>query len=209
MLARSGLRRQPNTESGPSTRRLGEIRVDRRSHGVRAVYLVEVEDTDSARQLAAFFEGLSADVSAVELSTGKLTSYVVQVLHDDQRLLNQIEEFLGKNFPFVITHRHFDRPFYDMIADLCEQTGSTVRSIPKCRLCGSPEPFPIVVSFLDKRRALLGEGTYCAQCLADVPQEDARSFLHALKQADKAVADLTSDMTPRQRPALSIRTNSR
>ncbi len=207
MLPRQGLSRQPNTVSSPSARRLGEIRVDHRAHGVRAVYLVEGEDPNSSLQLAGFFEGLSADISVVELSSGKLTSYVVQVLQDDQKLLNEIEDFLGKNFPFVITHRHFDRPFYDMIVDLCDQTGSTVRPISKCRLCGSPEPFPIVVSFYDKRRALMGERTYCARCLADVPQDNARSFLRALQEADKAVADLTGEITPRQTPALSICTN--
>lgn len=186
------------------TGKLGEIRVEHRSCGVRAVFLVEVEDPASAGQVSAFFEGLSADVSVVELSRGKLTSYAVQLVDDDQALLREIEEYLGENYPFVIVHRHLDRLFYEMMLDLCRQTGSTVRSVTRCGLCGSPEPFPVLVSFFDDRNAPVAERAYCSHCLADLPQDDARSFLRALTQADKPVADLVGRLSSRRTIALSI-----
>lgn len=173
------------------------------------MFLVEVEDPASAAQVSAFFEGLAANVCAVELSRGKLTSYAVRVLDDDQALLREIEDYLAGSYPFVIVHRHLDRLFYEMMLDLCRQTRSKVRPITRCSLCGVPEPFPVIVSFLDDREIAVARRAYCSRCVTDLPQDDARTFLCALTLADKPVADLVGEFSTRHIPSLKVESDSR
>ncbi|MCX8053099.1 MAG: hypothetical protein N3B12_04770 [Armatimonadetes bacterium] len=97
------------------------------------------------------------------LSTGRLMGYAVEVRSDDSPILDAIEEILKESFSCVVVERVFDELTMRLVADLCRETGSRIYCLPRCSICGRPEPFPV---------ATMGAGAsvgrcYCARCTAE------------------------------------------
>ena len=113
-------------------RAVSRICVEPRPRGFRAVYLVETQSEREAQDVARLFSDFAPAIQSIQLSRGKLVSYAVQLRDQDQSLLAEIETFLKKNFGFVILHRSFDPLIYDIVQELCKDSGSDLISIPKC-----------------------------------------------------------------------------
>jgi hypothetical protein len=151
------------------------------------VYLVETRNEGEAEILAKMFQDFSAVLQSIQLSKGKLVAYAVQLHTEDQSLLEEIEQFLKTNFGFVILHRSFDDLIYDIVRDLSKDSGSSVIPIPKCNICGKPEPFPeTLISFLDKDNSTLETHYYCATCTAESSGKNNKEFVLSLLRADRA-----------------------
>lgn len=164
-----------------------QICVEPRPHGLRAVYLVETQNEHDAIDLAGFFADFASQLESIQLSGGKLVSYAVQLPGEDQSLLEEIEAFLKKNFGFVILHRSFDQIIYDIVKDLCKDSGSHLAPLHKCDICGKSEPFPeTVVSFLDKDKTNLATRIYCGTCTAESAGRNSKEFIMSLLEADKS-----------------------
>lgn len=164
-----------------------QICIEPKPHGFRAVYLVETQNEHDAIDLAGFFADFAPQLESIQLSGGKLVSYAVQLPGEDQSLLEEIEAFLKKNFGFVILHRSFDQIIYDIVKDLCRDSGSHLAPLHKCDICGKAEPFPqTVVSFLDKDNVNLATHIYCATCTAESAGRNNKEFIMSLLEADKS-----------------------
>jgi hypothetical protein len=167
-------------------RLVNQICVEPQPKGLRAVYLVETQDEKEAADLSKLFGDFAPALQVAQLSKGKLVSYAVQLSEQDQPLLEEIETFLKKNFGFVILHRSFDSLIYDIVRELCKDSGSSLIAIPRCDICGKPEPFPeIVISFLDKQNVRLASRLYCATCTAESAGRNNKEFIMALLEADR------------------------
>lgn len=176
-------------------RLVNQICVEPQSKGLRAVYLVETRDEHETAQLSRLFGDFAPVLDVVQLSSGKLVSYAIQLQDQNQSLFEEIEAFLKKNFGFVILHRSFDRLIYDIVRDLCKDSGSELRPIPKCDICGKPEPFPeTVVSLLDKQSASLATRMYCATCTAESAGRNNKEFVMSLLEADRGDLSTLSHM---------------
>lgn len=166
-------------------RAVSRICVEPRPRGFRAVYLVETQSEREAQDVARLFSDFAPAIQSIQLSRGKLVSYAVQLRDQDQSLLAEIEAFLKKNFGFVILHRSFDPLIYDIVQELCKDSGSDLISIPKCDICGKPEPFPeTVITFLDSRNTKVASRLYCATCTAESGGRNNKEFLISLLEAD-------------------------
>lgn len=181
--------------SGIPVRLVSQICVEPQPIGLRAVYLVETQDERAGADLSKFFADFGTALQAVQLSGGKLVSYAVQLHDQDQSLLDEIERFLKTNFGFVILHRSFDQLIYDIVRDLCKDSGSSLMPIPKCDICGRPEPFPeTVVSLLDKKNSRLATRMYCATCTAESSGRNNKEFVMSLFEADRGDLGILSHM---------------
>ncbi|MHB0912445.1 MAG: hypothetical protein ACYC2Y_03225 [Armatimonadota bacterium] len=166
-------------------RLVSQICVEPQPKGLRAVYLVETEGEGKAAELSKLFEDFSPAVASHKLSKGKLVAYAVQLREQDPSLFGEIEAFLKKNFGFVIMHRSFDPLIYDIVGELCRDSGSSLLPVPKCDICGKLDPFPeTVISFLDKENTSLATRLYCTSCTADSAGRNNKEFLRALLEAD-------------------------
>lgn len=165
---------------------VSQICVEPQPRGLRAVYLVETQNEREAGELADLFRDFSPALQSIQLSNGKLVSYAVQLRDQDQSLFEEIESFLKKNFGFVILHRSFDPLIYDIVRELCKDSGSTLTAIPKCDICGKPDPFPeTMVSFLDDRNERVATRNYCSTCTAESSAGSNKEFVMALLDADR------------------------
>lgn len=174
---------------------VSQICVESQPRGLRAVYLVETQSAQEAADLARFFDDFSCALDSVKLSSGKLVSYAVQLRSQDQSLLEEIERFLKKNFGFVILHRSFDDLIYDIVRELCKDSGSNLLPIHKCDICGKPEPFPeTVISILDKSNVNLATRMYCATCTAESAGRSNKEFIMTLLEADRTELSRLSHM---------------
>jgi hypothetical protein len=148
--------------------------------------MVETRNEREAEDLARVFEDFAPSVQSIQLSSGKLVSHAVQLAGDDQALLDEIETFLKRNFEFVVLHRSFDAMIYDIVRELCKDSGSTLLPIPKCDICGKRDPFPqMVVRLLDSRDVSLAARTYCSTCTAESARNNNREFVVTLLAADR------------------------
>jgi hypothetical protein len=104
---------------------VSEIRIDDAEPSLRAVYVVEVLNRSQSETLSRYIEELSPDVSAVQLSDGKLMSYALTLQPGSEQLLVEIEETLKARFGFVMsgTSGHL---VYDTLAGLCTEFQSTL-----------------------------------------------------------------------------------
>jgi len=178
-----------------SERSVSQICVEPRPQGLHAVYLVETHNEQEAEILSKLFGDFSSVLQSLQLSKGKLVSYAVQLQNQDQSLLDEIESFLKKNFGFVILHRSFDHMIYDIVRELCKDSGSALSGISKCDICGKPEPFPeTAISFLDKENVKLGTRLYCATCTAESARRNNKEFLRALLAADRSDFEMLNRM---------------
>jgi len=167
-------------------RLVNQICVEPRPKGLRAVYLVETQNDNETAELSGLFGDFAPALESTQLSRGRLVSYAVQLHGHDQSLLEEIETFLKKNFGFVILYRSFDPIIYDIVRELTKDSGSELTAIPKCDICGKPDPFPeTVVSLLDKQNAKLATRMYCATCTAESAGRSNKEFLKALLEADR------------------------
>jgi hypothetical protein len=165
---------------------VNQICVEPRPTGLRAVYLVETQIEHEADELAHFFQDFAPILEVFQLSSGRLVSYAVQLKTRDQTLFNEIEAFLKKNFGFVILHRSFDPLIHEIVRELCKDSGSSLAPIPKCDICGKPDPFPeTIVSLLDKHNTNLATRTYCGTCTADSVGRSNKEFVMSLLEADR------------------------
>lgn len=172
-----------------------QICVETRPHGIRAVYLVETANEHDSATLASLFADFAPQLESIQLSTGKLVSYAVQLPAEKQSLLEDIEAFLKKNFEFVILHRSFDQLIYDIVKDLCKDSGSHLAPLHKCDICGKVEPFPeTIVTFVDKDSNNLSTHFYCATCTAESSARNSKEFILSLLDADKSGFDLLKRM---------------
>lgn len=168
-------------------RSVNQICIEPRPKGLRAVYLVETQNDQEVAELTRLFGDFAAALDSIQLSDGRLVSYAVQLRDTDQTLLEEIEAFLKKNFGFVILHRSFDQIIYDIVSELCKDSGSSLLPIPRCDICGRPEPFPqTVVSFLDKENVNIATRMYCATCTAESSGRNNKEFVMALLEADRS-----------------------
>ncbi|MHB1001729.1 MAG: hypothetical protein ACYC27_21020 [Armatimonadota bacterium] len=166
---------------------INQICVEPRPNGLRAVYLVETQSEREAGDLSKFFADFAPVLDCIQLSSGKLVSYAVQLHGQDQSLLEELEGFLKKNFGFVILHRSFDQIIYDIVRELCKDSGSHLVPMHKCDICGKPEPFPeTIVSFLDKDNTNLATHMYCATCTAESARRNNKEFIKSLLEADRS-----------------------
>jgi hypothetical protein len=177
--------------------------------------MVETQDEREAEDLSRLFGDFSPAVQSVQLSSGKLVSYAVQLCDHDQVLLDEVEAFLKKNFGFVVLHRSFDSLIYDIVRELCKDSGSTLIPIPKCDICGKRDPFPdTVVRLLDKQNVHLASRTYCATCTAEATGRNNKEFVMALLEADRGGLgafrhmDLVRSRSSKKRLAFRIKTDA-
>lgn len=168
-------------------RLVSQICVEPQPKGLRAVYLVETQNETQAKELSQQFGDFAPALQSFQLSKGKLVSYVVQLQGQDSSIFDEVEAFLKQSFDFVIMHRSFDTLIYDIVRELCKDSGSTLTSIPKCDICGKPEPFPeTMINFLDKENVNLASRLYCATCTAESARRNNKEFLKALLEADRS-----------------------
>jgi len=192
-----------------------QIFVEPQPKGLCAVYLVETQNEREAEDLSKLFHDFAPALESMQLSSGKLVSYAVQLRSRDQVLLDEIETFLKRNFGFVILHRSFDALIYDIVRELCKDSGSALLSIPKCDICGKPDPFPeTVVRLLDKQNTHLATRTYCATCTAESAGPNNKEFVMALLEADRGGLgafrrmDLVRSRSSKKRVAFRIKSNA-
>ena len=165
---------------------VSQIYVEPQIAGICGVYMVETRDERESDEFARMFADFAPSVRSIQLSSGKLVSYAVQLQGEDQALLDEIESFLKKNFEFVVLHRSFDPLIYDVLRELCKDSGSTMLPIPKCDICGKRVPFPqMVVRLLDSRDVSLATRTYCSTCTVESARNNKREFVVTLLAADK------------------------
>jgi len=163
--------------------------------GVCAVYLVETETSREAQELAGLFEQFASVLDVIPLSSGKLTTYAVRLVGQEQNVLDEIESLLKKNFGFVILHRSFNEQIYEIVRELCKDTGSRLNRIPICDICGRAEPFPATrLKFLDRARKVLASRTYCSTCTTEYMGQSSKKFLTSLLEADKGEFRIFSRM---------------
>lgn len=175
---------------------VNQICMEPRPKGLKAVYLVETQNEQQAGDLERLFEDFAPALESVQLTKGKLVSYAVQLHSHDQALLEEIEAFLKKNFGFVILHRSFDPVIYDIVKELARDSGSDLMTIPKCDICGRPDPFPeTMVSLLDKSNANIATRTYCTTCTAESSARSNKEFLMSLLAADRGDFAVLSHMS--------------
>ena len=198
-----------------SVRLVSQICVEPQPKGLRAVYLVETQNEREAKELAKLFGDFSPVLQSFKLSKGKLVSYAVQLGGQDPSLFDEIEAFLKQNFEFVIMHRSFDSLIYDIIRELCKDSGSTLMPISKCDICGKPEPFPeTTINFLDKEDVSLATRLYCATCTAESARRNNKEFLKALLDADRSDfgmfhrVDLVRNRSAKKHIAFRIKDNA-
>ena len=174
---------------------VSQICVEPQSKGMCAVYLVETQNEREAEDLSRLFCDFSPTLQSIQLSSGKLVSYAVQLDSSDQTLLEEIEAFLKRNFGFVVLHRSFDALIYDIVRELCKDSGSTLMPIPKCDICGKHDPFPqTLVRLLDKENVHLASRTYCGTCTAEATGRNKKEFLRTLLGADRGGLGAFSDV---------------
>jgi hypothetical protein len=176
---------------------------------------VETQDEREAVELSRLFGDFSSALDCVQLSSGQLVSYAVQLHNHDQSLLEEIETFLKKNFGFVILHRSFDQIIYDIVRELCKDSGSDLLQISKCDICGRPDPFPeTMVSLLDKENVNLATRLYCASCTAESVGRNNKEFVMALLEADRSdfgvlrSMDMVRSRSSKQRIAFRIKSDA-
>ncbi len=176
-------------------RSVDQICIEAKPHGLRAVYLVETQNECDAINLAGLFADFAPQLESIQLSSGKLVSYAVHLTGEDQTLLDEIEIFLKKNFGFVILHRSFDQIIYDIVKDLCKDTGSHIAPMHKCDICGKPEPFPeTIVTLLDKEDINISTRVYCTTCTAESAGRNNKEFILSLLEADKSDFEVLRQM---------------
>lgn len=165
---------------------VSEIRLRPRPAGLRAVFLVETRGRADRREIEELFRELQAHVEVRQLSRGRLMSYVVQVGDAGLRILDTIEDVLRESFQFVAVHRSFEPGILRSIRDLCRDTKSKMLPVPKCNICGKPEPFPkTVVSIGNGDRKPPVDRGYCARCSAEADVSSNKAFIKVLLGADE------------------------
>ncbi len=165
---------------------VSEIWLKPRPAGLRAVFLVETRSRADRREVEELFRELTAHVEVRQLSQGRLMSYIVQAGEAGLRILDTIEDVLRESFEFVAVHRSFEPGVLRMVRDLCRDTKSKLIPIPRCNICGKPEPFPrTVVSLRDGAKKPLTDRTYCARCSAEAEASSNKGFIKVLLGADE------------------------
>ncbi len=169
------------------TRFVSQISVEPQQRGLKAVYLVEAESDQHARELAHLFDQFQPMLESVQLCSGKLVAYAVKLHSEDQSMLDELEQMLRANFGFVILHRSFDQLIYDIVRELCKDSGSKLSSLQRCDICRRPEPFPeVIVKFADSDGDAISTRGYCATCAAESGGLNNKEFVISLLQADRA-----------------------
>jgi len=196
-------------------RLVSQIHVEPQPKGLCAVYLVETQNEREAADLSRLFQDFAPALESVQLSSGKLVSYAVQLRNHDQSLLEELETFLKKNFGFVILHRSFDPLIHDIVRELCKDSGSNLMPVSRCDICGKRDPFPeTVVTFLDKQKVNLATRTYCATCTAESAGRNNKEFVMALLGADRSGLrtlcgmDLVRTRSSKKRVAFRIKSDA-
>jgi len=163
-----------------------EIYVETQPKGVSAVYLVETQNESEAETLANLFGDFAPKLESLQLTSGKLVTYAVQLREHDQGLLDQIGDFLKANFGFVILHRSFDPMIYEIVRELCKDSGSQLLHVTKCDVCGKADPFPeTTIKLLGPQSTSLATRNYCGTCTAESAGRSNKEFVTALLGADR------------------------
>jgi len=165
---------------------VGEIRLEPRPAGVRAVYLVETRNRAESREIEELFRELESRVQVRRLSTGMLTGYAVQARQSDAAIVDAIEDVLRESFACVTVQRELDEVTFRVLADLCRRTGSRMLSMERCAICGKPAPFPAAtVTVSDGRKSPAASRGYCAHCTAEASRPTNQAFVRSLLSADR------------------------
>jgi len=160
------------------------------------VYLVEAESDQDARELSRLFDQFQPILQSVQLCRGKLVAYAVKLESEDQSILDEIEQMLRANYGFVILHRSFDQLIYDIVCELCKDSGSKLIPVQRCDICRRPDPFPdVTVSFADDNGERISSRGYCATCTAESGGRNNKEFVISLLQADRGRFDEVRNVT--------------
>ncbi len=165
---------------------ISEICVDSQPVGIQAVYLVETRSEQEAREIGTLFAEMESQVQVRRLCSGKLVSYAVQTHRSDSSILDEIEDFLKTNYAFVVTQRSFDEIIYRIVRELCQDTGSDLLPMPRCNICGKPEPFAnTAINLTGEDGSVLLCRSYCARCTAEAAAPNNKDFIRSLLAADE------------------------
>ena len=163
-----------------------QISAEPKPPGIKAVYLVETQNEREARDVQRVFEEFQPHIEVRQLSRGRLVSYAVQLQHDDQSILDEIDSVLKANFGFVVMQRSFDELIYRIVTELCSDTESKLLPIPECDICGRLDPFPdMTVNLTSAEGTIMMTRTYCGTCTAGNTARSNKQFVLSLLSADK------------------------
>lgn len=166
--------------------KVSEIVVDPKPVGVRAVFLVETRNAEESREVTAFFSDVSDYLQVLPMSKGNLLSFAVQVQKGDQRILDEIRAILASRYGFVALHRSFDALIYQIVTELCSDTGSKLLTVPKCDICGVVDPFPeTIVNLSSEDGRPIASRKYCSTCTAQASATKHKDFVISLLTADR------------------------
>lgn len=163
---------------------VSQISLESGNSGTVAVYLVETTCDEETRSLGNLLDELKPYIDVAQLSRGRLVSYAVQT--KDPSILDELEKALKNNYEFVLIQRSFDPVIYRVVKELCEDTGSRLLTIPRCNICGIPDPFPdTVVTLADDDGDQITSRCYCSTCTASLVARTNKDFVLSLLSADR------------------------
>jgi len=179
-----------------SNKFVSQISVESQPRGLKGVYLVEADSDKEARELTRLFDQFQPMLDSVQLCSGKLVAYAVKLYGEDQSILDELEQMLRANFGFVILHRSFDQLIYDIVRQLCKDSGSKLIPVQRCDICRRAEPFPdVTVNFTGHYGERIDERGYCATCTAESGGRNNKEFVISLLEADRGKFDEVRNVT--------------
>ncbi len=166
--------------------KVSEIVIDPKPGGSRAVFLVETRNSEETREVMNFFSDISDYLQVLPMSKGSLLSFAVQVQEGDQKMLDEIRAKLASRYGFVALHRSFDALIYNILTELCNDTGSKLLPVPKCDICGKVDPFPeTIVNLAGEDGTPVASRKYCSTCTAQHSATNNKDFVISLLSADR------------------------
>jgi len=171
-----------------ATDTFSEIIIDPQPDGLRAGYLIETHCSEEAREIEALFSELEAHLEIRQLSEGRLLSYAVKAHESDAHILQSIQNYIEQEceHEFASMHAPLEDYIYQIVDDLCRETGSTALPIPRCNICGKAEPFPrTVISLAGEDGSVMMHRNYCASCTAQAQAPSNKEFILTLLSSDE------------------------
>ncbi|MGC8861760.1 MAG: hypothetical protein ACP5R5_03180 [Armatimonadota bacterium] len=185
MPPKTGLAVDMSTLCSPVETEIG-IRLEAQPVGVRAVYVVDVGDRADSREVEELFQELESRIQVRRICVGRLIGYAVQAHRRDAAVLDAIEDVLRESFACVVVQRAIDESVLRLATDLCRRTGSRVMPVPRCAICGTPDPFPAAtVSLSTGPGQPAAHREYCVRCTAEASRPTNKEFVKSLLAADR------------------------
>jgi len=158
--------------------------------GSRAVFLVEVRNTEERRKVRELFGALGELGEVFPLCEGPMMAYAVQLRVESDgcpsgSLFSKIEETLKDEFAFSLVEQSFNDVVYHLVESLCADSRGRMHAVPRCGICNQPEPFPTRITLRDQTGRGIIEACYCARCAAQRADPDEKEFVVGLLAADR------------------------